>query len=136
MSIFGNIKSAIWGLRAKSWSAAATPVEAPAQQMADMGTTARGQAPPRPTVASVDVEKVLTELAAQERQQKLDWRHSIVDLMKLLGLDSSLAARQKLAQELSYDGDVGDSAKMNVWLHKQVMRRLAENGGKVPDELK
>jgi len=68
--------------------------------------------------------------------QKLDWRHSIVDLMKLLHLDSSLSARKELAQELHYTGDTSDSASMNIWLHKQVMQKLAENGGKVPDSLR
>ena len=68
--------------------------------------------------------------------QKLDWRHSIVDLMKLLNLDSSLSARKELAQELHYTGDTSDSASMNIWLHKQVMHKLAENGGKVPDSLR
>jgi hypothetical protein len=68
--------------------------------------------------------------------QKLDWRHSIVDLMKLLNLDSSLSARKELAQELHYTGDTNDSASMNIWLHKQVMQKLAENGGKVPDSLR
>lgn len=68
--------------------------------------------------------------------QKLDWRHSIVDLMKLLNLDSSLSARKELAQELHYTGDTSDSASMNIWLHKQVMQKLAENGGKVPDSLR
>ncbi len=78
---------------------------------------------------------MLTDMAAKQ-PQKLDWRHSIVDLMKLLGLDSGLQARRELAQELGYTGDTGDSAAMNMWLHKQVMRKLAENGGKVPDELR
>ena len=78
---------------------------------------------------------VLTKLLA-EKKEKLDWRHSIVDLMKLLDLDSSLSARKELAQELHYSGDMNDSAAMNVWLHKQVMQKLAENGGKVPEELK
>ena len=68
--------------------------------------------------------------------QKLDWRKSIVDLMKLLDLDSSLGARKELAKELNYSGDTNDSAAMNIWLHKQVMIKLAENGGKVPDSLK
>ena len=77
----------------------------------------------------------MDNLAAQSGQ-RLDWRHSIVDLMKLINLDSSLAARKELAQELHYTGDTNDSASMNVWLHKQVMTKLAENGGKVPDELK
>jgi hypothetical protein len=83
----------------------------------------------------VDVEAVLNKLASQNRE-KLDWRKSIVDLMKLLKLDSSLSARQELAKELHYPGDTKDSAAMNIWLHKQVMIKLAENGGKVPDDLR
>jgi hypothetical protein len=81
------------------------------------------------------VEAVLTGLASQNKE-KLDWRTSIVDLMKLLDLDSSLSARKQLAKELNYSGDTNDSAKMNVWLHRQVMIKLAENGGKVPDSLR
>ena len=73
---------------------------------------------------------------ASKNSQKLDWRHSIVDMMKLLDLDSSLSSRQSLAQELHYSGDTHDSASMNVWLHKQVMQKLADNGGKVPDDLR
>jgi hypothetical protein len=83
----------------------------------------------------VDVAAVLTSLA-EKTPQTLDWRHSIVDLMKLLGLDSGLASRKQLADELHYSGDKDDSATMNIWLHKQVMQKLAENGGKVPDDLK
>ncbi|MCJ2016618.1 DUF3597 domain-containing protein [Methylobacterium sp. E-065] len=83
----------------------------------------------------VDVAAVLTGLA-EKNPQTLDWRHSIVDLMKLLGLDSGLASRKQLADELHYTGDKDDSATMNIWLHKQVMQKLAENGGKVPDDLK
>jgi hypothetical protein len=71
-----------------------------------------------------------------KKKEKLDWRRSIVDLMKVLDLDSSFAARKQLAQELHYTGDTGDSAAMNIWLHKQVMIKLAENGGKVPAELR
>jgi hypothetical protein len=82
----------------------------------------------------VDVEAVLTGLADQAGQ-KLNWRTSIVDLMKLLGMDSSLTERRALATELSYSGDPQDSAAMNIWLHKQVMQKLAENGGKVPADL-
>jgi hypothetical protein len=78
---------------------------------------------------------VLDGLAAKNAQ-KLDWRHSIVDMMKLLDMDSSLSARKELAGELHYTGDTNDSAAMNVWLHKQVMQKLAQNGGKVPEELK
>jgi hypothetical protein len=83
----------------------------------------------------VDVEAVLNGLA-QKAGQPLNWRTSIVDLMKLLNLDSSLSARKELAQELHYSGDTDDSATMNVWLHKQVIQKLEENGGKVPEDLK
>ena len=77
----------------------------------------------------------MDDLAGKASQQ-LNWRTSIVDLMKLINLDSSLTARKELAQELHYAGDMNDSASMNIWLHKQVMIKLAENGGKVPDELR
>jgi len=87
------------------------------------------------TMSQVDVAAVLTKLRAEQNEQ-LDWRTSIVDLMELLKLDSSLAARKRLAQELGYSGDLNDSASMNIWLHKQVMQKLAEHGGKVPDSLK
>lgn len=83
---------------------------------------------------SIDVAAILTERAARKKE-KLDWRRSIVDLMKVLDLDSSLGARKQLAQELNYTGDMNDSAGMNIWLHKQVMQKLAENGGKVPADL-
>src|SRR5262249_43841074 len=122
MSIFGNIMSAIFKSASPAGTAAARPSAAP-------GATATA------TMAQVDVAAVLTKLADQNKE-KLDWRRSIVDLMKLLDLDSSLAARKQLAQELRYGGDMNDSASMNVWLHKQVMQKLAENGGKVPAELK
>jgi hypothetical protein len=95
------------------------------------GAPAAGGAPAQ----TVDVEAVLTELAAKNKE-KLNWRQSIVDLMKLLDLDSSLDARKKLAQELGYTGALTGSAEMNTWLHKQVMRKLAENGGKVPADLR
>jgi hypothetical protein len=86
------------------------------------------------TAAPVDVEAVLNRLAAQSKE-KLNWRTSIVDLMKLVGMDSSMANRKALAAELHYTGDTNDSAAMNIWLHKQVMKKLAENGGKVPADL-
>ena len=91
---------------------------------------------PAPTAATavVDVEAVLEGLAAKTTQ-KLNWRTSIVDLMKLVGMDSSLAQRKELAQELGYTGTLQDSAAMNVWLHKQVLRKLADNGGKIPADL-
>ena len=94
-----------------------------------------GAAPSATAVATpVDVEAILTKMAA-EKNEKLDWKHSIVDLMKLVGMDSSLSERKELAAELKYTGDTNDSAAMNIWLHKQVMKKLAENGGKVPQEL-
>jgi hypothetical protein len=139
MSIFGNIMSAIFGKSAEAKAgepSAAAPSPAPAQT-----TTTSASAPATPAGSSaapsspVDVAAVLSALAAQNKQ-KLNWRTSIVDLMKLLDLDSSLAARKQLAQELKFSGDMNDSASMNIWLHKQVMTKLAENGGKVPDELK
>jgi hypothetical protein len=124
MSIFSNIMSAIF----KSASPTGAAPSAAAPSAAPAGTSAAPK-------AQVDVAAVLTKLAEQNRE-KLDWRRSIVDLMKLLNLDSSLAARKQLAQELHYTGDQSDSASMNVWLHKQVMQKLAENGGKVPAELR
>jgi hypothetical protein len=98
-------------------------------------TPAPAQAPTAAPVPPVDVEAILNGMAAQAGQP-LNWRTSIVDLLKLLNLDSSLSARQALAVELHYSGDRNDSAAMNIWLHRQVMVKLAENGGKVPAELK
>ena len=128
MSIFGNIMSAIFGSKAAAAPGTASstaPGSAP-------GTAA---APAGAPMSNVDVEAVLTKLAA-ESKEKLDWRKSIVDLMKLLKLDSSFSARKELAKELGYSGDTNDSASMNIWLHKQVMQKLAANGGKVPADLK
>ncbi len=86
-------------------------------------------------MAQVDVAAVLNDMAGKH-PEKLNWKTSIVDLMKLLGLDSSLGERKALAKELGYSGDTSDSASMNIWLHRQVMNKLAANGGKVPDDLK
>lgn len=86
-------------------------------------------------VRQVDVTSILDKLAAASKE-KLDWKHSIVDLMKLVGIDSSMANRKELAAELNYTGDTKDSAAMNMWLHKEVMKRIAENGGNVPANLK
>ena len=106
---------------------AATPA-APAMQSA--ATATAPAAPPK----TVDVAAILDGMAAKN-PEKLDWRRSIVDLMKLVGMDSSFGARKQLATELHYTGDPNDSAAMNVWLHKQVLIKLSENGGKVPQEL-
>jgi len=126
MSIFGKIVSAIFGAS----PAAATESTAAASASASAATP-----PAAAPLSKVDVEAVLAKLES-ETKEKLNWRQSIVDLMKLLKLDSSLGARKELAKELGYTGDTGDSASMNIWLHKQVMQKLAENGGQVPDSLK
>ena len=81
-----------------------------------------------------DVGSYLNGLSS-ENKEKLDWTVSIVDLMKLVGMDSSLSARKELAKELGYGEDTADSAKMNIWLHKQVMQQIAQHGGKLPDKL-
>jgi len=98
------------------------------------GTLPNASATPGAAAGSVDVASTLDRMAAAN-QEKLDWKHSIVDLMKLVGMDSSLSARKELAADLHYTGDTNDSAKMNMWLHKEVLRKLSENGGKVPAEL-
>ena len=149
MSVFGTIMSKIFGQREGSATpavsqalAGSTPGQAStasssaAASTPASGANAQTAAPSAlgPTQSTVDVEAILDKLAS-ERGEKLNWRQSIVDLMKLLSLDSSLANRKQLAQELHYTGDTNDSASMNIWLHKQVMRKLAENGGKVPQDL-
>jgi Domain of unknown function (DUF3597) len=147
MSIFGNIMSAIFH-HANATPAPASPTpsapstspapSAPSTSPTPSAPSASSSPAPGSTTAGsapVDVAAVLTKLAAQSKE-KLDWRHSIVDLMKLLKLDSSLAARKQLATELHYTGNENDSATMNIWLQKQVMQKLSENGGNVPDELR
>lgn len=143
MSIFSSIKNKIFG-SGKAEAAEIAPETIPAPEGAAPAPSAGAVASPAPAAApasastpqaTVDVGAVLTALAAKSGQ-KLDWKKSIVDLLKLLDLDSSLAARKELAKELHYTGDTGDSVTMNIWLHKAVMQKLAENGGKVPDDLK
>jgi hypothetical protein len=133
MSIFGKIMSAIFGSKA-----AATP--AGGSTPASGGATGTGAAPagssaPAAPAQSVDVAAIVDKAAAA-KGEKLEWRTSIVDLMKALDIDSSFAARKELAKELGYSGDSNDSASMNIWLHKQVMAKLAANGGKLPPEIK
>jgi hypothetical protein len=115
------------------------PPSHPAVALAPQGTTVPPPAAPSPAPApqmtEVDVESIL-DTKAQKAGQPLNWRTSVVDLLKLLDLDSSLQSRKELAQELHYAGDTADSAAMNIWLHRQVMNKLAENGGKVPADLK
>jgi hypothetical protein len=126
MGIFARLWDRIRGKSPSPESTAAAP---------EAAATAPAGAPAAPTpISEVDVEAILTRLAS-ESSQKLNWRTSIVDLMKLLGMESSLAERRELADELGYTGDKNDSAKMNIWLHKQVLKKFAENGGKVPADL-
>ncbi len=132
MSIFGTIlaKLGFGGDKAAAPAPAAAPTAA-APAPAPTATAAPGPAP----ISEVDVLAKLEGLAAHN-PEKLNWRVSIVDLLKLLGLDSSLSARKELATELGCPVDkMGDSAQMNMWLHKTVLRKLAENGGNIPKEL-
>ena len=130
MSIFGKIMGAIFGHSSAAAPAGAGPAT---------GGTATGDSPAAaPSAApaqNIDVAAIVDKAAAA-KHEKLEWRTSIVDLMKALDIDSSLAARKELAKELGYHGDTNDSASMNVWLHKQVMAKLAANGGKLPPEIK
>lgn len=130
MGIFSSIVNAIFGSKAAAASPAASGgTAAPA---AGSAPAASGAATP---ISRAEVEAIIAKIEA-DRGVKYNWKQSIVDLMKLLDLDSSLAARKELAQELGYKGALDGSAEMNVWLHKQVMEKVAEGGGKVPDSLK
>jgi hypothetical protein len=128
MSIFGRIRDAIFGKRASAQPAPATAGPLPT------AIQAPPPAAPPPPMDMVDVEAILDRMAA-DKGVKLNWRTSIVDLMKLLGMDASLAERKELAQELGYAGELNGSAEMNIFLHKAVMKKLAENGGMVPASL-
>ncbi len=130
MSILGRIIGSIFG-RAEAAPAAA---QGGMKEAATAAAAAVAAAPPVQALSAVDLV-ALMESKAAAAGQKLNWRTSIVDLMKLLNLDSSLAARKELATELGYTGDMNDSATMNIWLHKQVMKKVAENGGQVPADL-
>ena len=153
MSIFSSIASKIFGRGTAApspQSPAGSQQTAPGNKVAFNNPTSTAPAPGHispadsnplpgqtgaPAATPVDVEAILNNLASKNTQ-KLEWRHSIVDLLKLLDLDSSLLARQALARELHYSGSMEDSASMNIWLHRQVMQKLADNGGKIPDDLK
>ncbi|MEZ5820263.1 MAG: DUF3597 domain-containing protein [Bradyrhizobium sp.] len=121
MSIFGTIMNAIFGSKASA---------APAGGEASGGAASAGA-----SAQTIDVAPILDKAVAAKKE-KLEWRTSIVDLMKALDIDSSLSARKELAKELGFTGDTNDSASMNIWLHKQVMGKLAANGGKLPPEIK
>ena len=130
MGIFGSIKKAIFG------HARSTPAQAPGQTGGTAMPQMGGQAWQEGGQQPVDVEAVLTDISRQKGNPDLNWRSSIVDLMKLLDLDSSLANRKELATELGYTGAKDGSAEMNIWLHRRVMDELERNGGIVPDSLK
>jgi hypothetical protein len=152
MGLFNTLMSKIFSHPAASTQTAgaqpAATVPTPAASGAAIGPQAAGTPAPSSTATAtaqppatatppakqVDVAAVLNDMAAKN-SEKLDWKHSIVDLMKLVGMDSSLSARKELATDLHYTGDKNDSASMNIWLHKEVLKKLAENGGKVPDDL-
>lgn len=151
MSIFGKIKDAIFGHNGplggqfggkKDAAPAPAPVPSggaprPAPQQQPQAAPAQAPATPAQAPAqNVDVEQVLTNISSQKGNPDLNWRTSIVDLMKLLDLDSSLANRKELATELGYSGAKDGSAEMNIWLHKAVMRELEKNGGSVPASMK
>ncbi|MGO9430418.1 DUF3597 domain-containing protein [Rhodoblastus sp.] len=136
MSIFGSILGKIFG----TTPAAAAPASAPASEAAApaagqvAATTDAPATVPADIAEKVDIVAVLDDLN-EKNPETLDWRVSIVDLLKVLGIDSSLAHRKELASELKYDGDTNDSAKMNIWLHEKVIALVAANGGKVPADL-
>jgi len=135
MSVFGSIVSAIFGSK---HAASVTPAAGSASPSSASPSTSASAGPAGAAakpISRADVEAILAKLDAEQRED-LDWKNSIVDLMKLLKLDSSLGARKQLAQELGYTGALDGSAAMNVWLQKQVMTKLAESGGKVPDSLR
>ncbi len=125
MSIFSKIMDAVFGKKDGVTPQAADVASSPAAVSVSSAVAA---------ASPVDVEAILTALAAKSGQPS-NWRTSIVDLMKLLGMDHSLGQRQELAKELGYTGDMNDSASMNIWLHKQVMTQMAANGGKVPSSM-
>jgi 3-oxoacyl-ACP reductase-like protein len=141
MGLLSNLISKIFShAPATPTAAASTPAAKPATATQPTAAAASAAATPpmpsapKPAPPVVDIAAVMSGLAAKN-PEKLDWKRSIVDLMKLVGMDSSLSARKELATELHYTGDMNDSASMNVWLHKEVLKKLAENGGKVPPEL-
>jgi hypothetical protein len=130
MSIFGKIMSGIFGTKADAATPAGTTASS-APGAGSMGPSSPAGAPTQ----SIDVAPILDKAVAAKKE-KLEWRTSIVDLMKALDIESGLAARKELAKELNYTGDTNDSAAMNIWLHRQVLTKLAANGGKLPADLK
>jgi hypothetical protein len=143
MGIFSSIKEKLFGKAEDKQAAETITAEAVKPATADMAATPTAgkdavvtPVESRPATPSqpVDVAAIL-DAAVAKNGQKLDWRRSIVDMMKALGMDASLQERKELADELGYTGDKNDSASMNIWLHKALMKALADNGGKVPADL-
>ncbi len=144
MGIFDKIKGAIFGHKdagpgnrptipaGMAGGAPAQPQSQPSGGQPIGQATTPAQPAPAPAAQDVDVEKVLADISTQRGNPDLNYKTSIVDLMKLLGIDSSLENRKELAQELGYTGDLNGSAEMNIWLHKATMKQLAANGGRVP----
>nr|WP_314446545.1 DUF3597 domain-containing protein [uncultured Sphingomonas sp.] len=144
MGIFDKIKGAIFGHKdpgpgnrptIPAGMAGGPPLQQQQQQSAPAGQPlgqAETQVQPAPGQQDVDVEQVLADISRQRGNPDLNYKTSIVDLMKLLGIDSSLENRKELAQELGYTGELNGSAEMNIWLHKATMKQLAANGGRVP----
>lgn len=137
MSIFGSIKDFLFGKGKKAAPAPAPAPATPAAAAPVAPAAPQPQASPAPAAAqqTVDIAAVLDE-EAKASGQTLNWRQSIVDLMKLTGIDPSLQNRKELAHELGYTGNTDDTATMNIWLHKAVIKKLEENGGQVPADLK
>jgi Domain of unknown function (DUF3597) len=135
MSIFGKIMSGIFGHSGSATPAGSGAAPAGTAASGAGAGTASSSGPAAAPAQTVDVAAIVDKAVAAHKE-KLEWRTSIVDLMKALDIDSSLAARKELAKELGYTGDTNDSASMNVWLHKQVMAKRAANGGKLPPEIK
>ncbi|WP_321952055.1 DUF3597 domain-containing protein [Paraburkholderia bannensis] len=131
MSIFGDIVNKLFH---KAKPDETPPAVEPTPDPTAAQAAAPDAAPAPAPLSDVDVAAVMDQLVS-ESGQTLNWRVSIVDTMKALGVDSSLDHRKQLAQELKYSGDMNDSASMNIWLHKQVMAALAANGGKLPADL-
>jgi 8-oxo-dGTP pyrophosphatase MutT (NUDIX family) len=144
MGMFSNFMGRVFGKKESEETPAAVPAAAeevavqavPAAEPAEPSRAVRVE--PSGDVAAVpdfDVTAYLDGLTKASKEKGLDWRKSIVDMMKLVGIDSSLSARRELAEELGFSGDPKDSAKMNVWLHREMLQRIAANGGRLPADL-
>ena len=134
MSFFGKIKDAIFGKAQAEDAPVNTSAAEPTISAGPITTHNPSDGSSTAPAGDVEIAQIL-DAAVKANGQKLDWRRSIVDLLKALNIDSSLTARKELADELGYTGDTSDSATLNTWLHKAVIKKLADNGGKVPADL-